>query len=119
MLTGLANSAIGWVIIAVCLLAGMSGFAANAAGYAVGIVCAFTLNRHYVFGIRGPISGTEITRFLVVFMIAYGANVATLLVAQSLAGDQGFITQIPALVTYSLVFFVLSQVLVFKSTVTR
>ena len=37
-LTGLANSAVGWGVIFAGLWAGMSGIAANAAGFGVGLV---------------------------------------------------------------------------------
>ena len=80
-LTGLANSAVGWAVIFGGLWAGMSGLAANAAGYAVGLMVSFTLNRHYVFGVRGAVSAREVLRFLAAFAFAYGVNVAVLLAA--------------------------------------
>ena len=67
LLTGFANSAVGWAVIFAGLWAGLSGLAANAAGFGVGLALSFTLNRHYVFGVRGAVSAREIGRFLAAF----------------------------------------------------
>ena len=114
LLTGFANSAVGWAVIFGGLWAGMSGLAANAAGYAVGLVVSFTLNRHYVFGVRGAVSGREILRFLAAFAFAYGVNVAVLLAAQSVLGADSALAQLPAIAAYVVIFFILSQRFVFK-----
>lgn len=116
-LTGLANSALGWAVIFGGLWAGMSGLAANAAGYAAGLMLSFTLNRRYVFGVRGAVSGREVTRFLAAFGLAYGANVVTLLAAQSALGADNPLAQLPAIAAYIVIFFALSQRFVFRSAV--
>jgi putative flippase GtrA len=114
VLTGLANSAVGWGVIFAGLWAGLSGLAANAAGFAVGLVLSFTLNRHYVFGVRGAVSGREIARFLAAFALAYGANVAVLMAAQSVLGADNPWAQLPAIGAYVALFFLLSQLFVFR-----
>jgi putative flippase GtrA len=119
VLTGIANSAVGWAIIVAGLWAGMSGFASNAAGYGVGLVLSFTLNRRWVFGIEGAFSGNEFARFLAVFLIAYGANAAVLLIAQSALGPASMVAQVPAIVAYVLTFYLLSRCFVFRSPVAR
>ena len=119
ILTGIANSAAGWTVIIACMTMGMSGLAANASGYAVGLVLLFTLNRQWVFGVRGAVSRGEVVRFLTVFLIAYGANAAVLLVAQSVLGGDSPVAQVPAIVTYVLAFYLLSQRFVFRSQVTE
>lgn len=117
LLTGFANSAAGWAIIIGCLAVGMSGLTANLAGYGVGLVLSFTLNRRWVFGVRGVISGHELIRFLSAFLVAYGANVAVLLYAQSILGASSILAQLPAIATYVLIFFLLSKRFVFKPAV--
>lgn len=117
VLTGLANSAVGWAVIFGGLWAGLSGLVANAAGYGVGLLLSFTLNRRFVFGVSGAVSGREIARFLAAFGIAYGANVAVLMAAQSLLGEGSPLAQLPALAAYVAVFFVLSQWFVFRPAV--
>lgn len=119
LMTGLANSAVGWAVIFGCLWAGVDGLAANAAGYAVGLVLSFTLNRHYVFGIQGPVAGREVTKFLAAFGLAYAANVAVLLAAQSVLGADSALAQLPAIAAYVLIFFLLSQYFVFRSPTSR
>jgi putative flippase GtrA len=114
LLTGLANSAVGWAVIFAALWAGMSGLAANATGFGVGLVLSFTLNRRFVFGIKGAVQGREVAKFLAAFAVAYGANVAVLSAAQSVLGDDSPLAQLPAIAAYVLIFFVLSQLFVFK-----
>jgi putative flippase GtrA len=115
LLTGLANSAVGWAVIFGGLWAGMSGLAANAAGFTVGLLLSFTLNRRFVFGLKGAVSGGEVAKFLAAFAVAYGANVAVLVAAQRLLGANSSLAQLPAIAAYVLIFFLLSQFLVFKS----
>ncbi|MBI1403323.1 MAG: hypothetical protein GC147_08925 [Porphyrobacter sp.] len=114
LLTGFANSALGWAIILACLWAGAGGLAANMAGYGAGLALSFTLNRRFVFGVTGDVSGREVMTFLFVFLIAYGANLAVLLVAQPIAGDASIVAQVPAVATYVLTFFLLSRRFVFR-----
>ena len=119
LLTGLANSAVGWAVIFGGLWAGMSGVAANAAGYAVGLVLSFTLNRRYVFGVTGAVSGREVARFMAAFAIAYGANLAVLIAAEAAIGADNPLAQLPALAAYVLIFFLLSQRFVFRPTLSE
>lgn len=113
-LTGIANSLVGWAVIFACLFAGMDGLSANAAGFAVGLVVSFTLNRRYVFGVKGAISGKEIARYLAAFALAYAVNVAVLAIAQSALGNANPLAQIPAIGAYWLVFFLLARHFVFN-----
>lgn len=113
-LAGVANTLVGCTVIFACLLAGTSGLAANIAGYAVGLICSFTLNRHYVFGARGAVSGAEIGRFLAAFGVSYASNLIVLRSAQAFLGETSPLAQLPAIITYSLVFFLISHRFVFK-----
>jgi putative flippase GtrA len=117
VLTGLANSAVGWAVIFGGLWAGLSGVVANAAGYGVGLILSFTLNRRFVFGVGGAVSGREVARFLAAFAVAYGVNVAVLIAAQGMLGEGSALAQLPALAAYVAVFFVLSQWFVFRPAV--
>jgi putative flippase GtrA len=113
-LTGLANSAVGWAVIFGGLWAGMSGLAANAAGYGVGLVLSFTLNRRFVFGVTGKVRAPEVLRFLAAFAFAYGVNVAVLFAAQGALGADNPLAQLPAIAAYVVIFFLLSQFVVFR-----
>jgi len=118
-LAGLANSAVGWAVIFGGLWAGLSGLAANAAGFGVGLVLSFTLNRRFVFGVTGTVQGREVAKFLAAFAVAYGANVAVLSAAQSSLGSDNPLAQLPAIGVYVLIFFLLSQLFVFRPAVTQ
>jgi putative flippase GtrA len=114
VLTGIANSLVGWAVIFAGLMAGLTAVAANVAGYGVGLLLSFTLNRHYVFGVRGAVSGGEVMRFLVVFFLAFAVNLAVLLGSAHVFGLSPMMAQVPAIVAYTAVFFLLSQLFVFR-----
>lgn len=118
-LAGLANSAVGWGVIFAGLWAGMSGVAANAAGFGVGLALSFTLNRRFVFGVSGAVRAREVARFLAAFAVAYGANLAVLFAAQGMLGKDSALAQLPAIGAYVVIFFILSQFVVFKPAATR
>lgn len=118
-LAGLANSAVGWAVIFGGLWAGLSGLVANAAGFGVGLVLSFTLNRRFVFGLTGAVQGREVAKFLAAFAVAYAANVAVLSAAQSSLGSDNPLAQLPAIGVYALIFFLLSQLFVFRPAVTE
>ena len=85
----------------------------------VGLVLSFTLNRRFVFGVTGAVSGGEVAKFLTAFAIAYGINVAVLLLAQSVLGPDSALAQLPAIAAYVVIFFVLSQRFVFRPAVSE
>ncbi|MFO6446101.1 GtrA family protein [Erythrobacter sp. NE805] len=115
-LTGLANSAVGWAVIFGGLWAGLGDFAANAAGFGVGLVLSFTLNRRFVFGVTGAVGAREVARFLAAFAVAYGANLAVLHTARGVLGAGNALAQLPAIAAYVVIFFALSQFFVFRPT---
>jgi putative flippase GtrA len=114
LVTGFANSVVGYSTIFFCLFIGIGGIAANTIGYAVALTCSFVLNRNYVFGVKGGVSHTEIVRFLCVFLVAYGVNIGVLLLVQPMFGEASVIAQVLAIATYTLVFYPLSGVFVFR-----
>ena len=70
-LAGIANTLAGYGVILVALFAGASDIAANAMGYAFGLLVSFTLNRRFVFGRLSRPLVQEMTRFLLAFALAY------------------------------------------------
>ena len=63
---------------------------------------------------KGAVQGREVAKFLAAFAVAYGANLAVLSAAQSVLGADNPLAQLPAIAAYVLIFFVLSQLFVFK-----
>lgn len=112
-LAGVANTLVGYAVIVACVLAGASDYLTNAIGYGVGLIVSFTLNRQYVFGVRGAVSRVEVTRFLAAFALAYAVNVAVLWATRMIVGEGNPLAQLPAIVAYAGVFFLLSHRFVF------
>lgn len=112
-LVGMVNTAVGLsVIYALMLGLGVSPALSNMAGYAVGLCVSFVLNSRWTFRDRMSLSGA--LRFLGAFAISYAANLACLLALIGPAGIAPEIAQLAAMVVYTLVFFLLSRLFVFR-----
>jgi len=89
------------VIFAGKALGGLGDLAANAIGYAVGIVASFALNRNWTFRHEGEIK-RAFWRFLAVFAIAYVLNVATVFGLRDFAGLNAYVAKAIGIVPYTL-----------------
>jgi len=104
-LVGFANTMIGVAIIfAARLLAGVGDVAANAAGYAVGLAASFVLNKRWTFGFRGE-RLASLLRFLAVFAVAYGANLATVMICIKVLNLNSLWSQALGIPPYTLLFY--------------
>ncbi|MDP4575804.1 GtrA family protein [Qipengyuania sp. G39] len=112
-LAGIVNTVVGYGVILLCLSIGIGDYLANAIGYGTGFLLSFALNRRFTFGLRGPVQKGEVARFAVALMLAYAANLAVLTVGRAFFGEGYALVQLPALATYTAVFYVLSVRLVF------
>lgn len=114
LLVGAVNTAVGlgsiWVLIG---LAGWSDLPANAVGYAIGLACSFTLNRRWTFAHRGP-WWPALWRFVLVFGVAYAANLACLLTLRDAFGVDRYLAHALATVPYTALFFVGSRRFAFR-----
>jgi putative flippase GtrA len=115
LVTGVANSIVGYSTIFFCLFMGASGITANITGFAIALTCSFLLNRNYVFGVNGAVSHTEVVKFMCVFLASYGVNVAVLLLIQPYFGEASGAAQVIAIAAYTVVFYPLSRIFVFTS----
>lgn len=77
---------------------------ANFAGYAVGFIWSFVWNRNWTFGHRGSVSAGFI-RVLVVYGVAYAANLVVLSALVAHVGAGAMWTQLPGMVVYTAVCF--------------
>jgi putative flippase GtrA len=112
--TGVLNTVVGLIgVIAARELAGLSEYGANAFGYAVGLSFGFLMNRSWTFADRRKIAVTA-PRYVLSFLISYGANLAVLATALGVLGIPANLAQAGALATYSIVFFVLCRWFVFR-----
>jgi len=112
-LVGVVNTLVGLAVIAALLRLGAGDWISNAASYAVGLCVSFTLNRRWTFGVCGAVDTREIARFLCVFAVAFGCNLAVLAAMRSLGFTENLIGQGAAMIAYSAVFFLLSRRFVF------
>ncbi|NMG43063.1 hypothetical protein GPA22_04880 [Aromatoleum toluvorans] len=75
---GVGNTAVGLASIYGARASGLGEVAANAAGYAIGLMFSFALNRHWTFAGRGPLLRHAV-KFLLVVLSAWLLNIVTLL----------------------------------------
>ena len=112
---GVVNTGLGYAVIFACMyMAGFDAVVSNVLGYAVGLVASYFLNRTYTFRsvAKAP---TEIVRFLSIFLLAYLANLGTLLLLIRHAGMHEGVAQAVAGVVYFVLSFVLNKYYVFRA----
>lgn len=115
MAVGVLNTLVGLSIIYFCKFAlGMADLPANAAGYAVGLAVSFWGNASWTFEYRGKLAPT-VMRYLIVFAIAYGANLASLFFLKSM-GLNSYVAQAASILPYMATFYILSKVFVFAGS---
>lgn len=113
VVVGALNTAVGLAFIfAAKALLGWGDLAANAFGYAVGLITSFLLNRTWTFRDRGRIRPT-LLRFLGAFALAYLANLASVFALRDLAGVDSYVAQAAGVIPYTVLFFVASRLFVF------
>jgi putative flippase GtrA len=102
-LVGLSNTAVGFMVIYLCLrVLSFGDFAANATGYVAGFLWSFALNRVWTFRHRGP-RVRSMARFAVVCVVAYVANVIALMIVRRYFEPASLIPQIVAICVYTIV----------------
>lgn len=102
---GVVNTLVGLAAIYACLAwMGMSDAAANFAGYCIGWLVSFVLNRRFTFRHRGSV-GTSLLRFILVSAVAYAANLCVVLFAHRSLEINVYVAQLFGVVTYTLIAF--------------
>ena len=116
-LAGLANTAVGFAVIAALDLGlGLDPHVANAAGYLVGLGMGFAMNRGFVFrsGRRAAESGP---RFVLAALGCFALNQAGLAVAAMVLGDADWArlaAQLAGMGIYSVTLFLICRHWVFR-----
>jgi len=115
LLAGVANSAVGLCVI-VLLQAGIGvdRRLANAAGYLVGGVVAYVLNRAYTFSSTASHART-MPRFILAAVGCFALNILVLEFCVRTLEWPVFMAQVAALTTYTLTFYVVSRRHVFRA----
>jgi putative flippase GtrA len=116
LIVGVANTALGYAVIFACMyLAGLSPELSNAAGYAVGLIASYFLNRHFTFRSIQRRS-TEIVRFALVFLTAYTVNLAVLIVLVRVLAIHSGLSQVIAGIFYIGTAYILNKHYVFRAS---
>lgn len=119
VLVGLGNTAIGYGLILGGLRLGLGDYAANMAGFALGLPISYGLHRHLTFRARHRATRAEALRYGVAFLIAYAANLAVVAMGRAAGFDRSALVQGAAICTYAGVLFVLTRVTVFRARPAR
>lgn len=111
---GVANTAIGYgVFLALVTLLNTSPAYANAVGYGVALIAAFSLNKVFVFN-QSVTDRSTIPKFIIAFALSFILNQLVLMVAYRWLEIRVEIAQIFAMVTYTVVFYLLNKEFVFN-----
>jgi len=114
LVVGVINTILGYTIIFSCMyLAWMTPETSNIAGYAVGIVASYVLNRNYTFNSRQN-RFSESIRFLTVFIIAYASNYVVLITLIHRFGIHKGMSQILAGLIYVVISYLMNKYFVFN-----
>lgn len=115
LLVGAFNTFFGYVIIfGAMYLLDWSPIASNVLGYSIALLSSFALNRAFTFKSAGRKS-TELPRFLSVFALAYGVNLAVLYVLVKFSFIHEAVSQIFAGFFYVAISYLMNKFLVFRS----
>ncbi len=115
IIVGLANTALGYAVIFSCMyLVGFSPELSNAAGYSVGLISSYFLNRQFTFRSTHE-RGVEFVRFAIVFISAFMVNFAVLIVLVRFLAVHNFLSQVIAGIFYIGVTYFLNKHYVFRA----
>lgn len=116
LLVGVFNTALGYAVIFGCMyLAGLSPELSNAAGYMVGLLVSYFLNRYFTFR-SAQRRSTEFARFVLVFLTAYTGNLVVLVVLVRILTVHAGFSQVIAGVIYIGTAYMLNKHYVFRSS---
>lgn len=115
LLVGVANTLVGLSVIYFAMyFLGLGIVHANAFGYSVGILLGFALNKTWTFRSRDYIV-SSFFRYLLVLAVAYVANLATVLFANSHFDLNPYLTQALGIFPYTVIGFLGSRYFAFRT----
>lgn len=114
VMVGVFNTLYGFAIIFACMYwFGLGTFVSNAIGYVCGLITSYVLNRVFTFKSEATGPG-EAMRFLIVFVLAYVANLALLYACVHWGGIHAGLSQVIAGTAYVAASFLLNKFYVFR-----
>lgn len=115
LVVGFLNTAVGFSVFLV-LRYGMKIplNLSNGIGYAVALIVAYYLNKHFVFNDQ-PSQPGKMSLFVICFLLAFGLNLVVLNTSAYVFHLPDFAAQLFAMGAYTIVFFALNKYVVFRS----
>jgi putative flippase GtrA len=115
LLVGVVNTLVGLgIIYSMMYFLGMSVAPANAAGYFIGILVSFSLNKTWTFGSHDRIV-TSFLRYFLVLVVGYAANLATVLFVHSRFDLNAYLAQAIGIIPYTTIGFLGSRYFAFRN----
>jgi putative flippase GtrA len=110
---GFANTALGLAVIYIAkFVFAFNDVAANATGYAFGLLVGYGLNSTWTFDYRGRIPAA-LARFAIAFLLSYGLNLLAVWFLIKEATVNSYIAQALGIMPYTLCFYLLCRSFVF------
>lgn len=114
LIIGVLNTFVGLVTIYFCKwFLGSGDVISNVIGYAVGLTNSFAWNRRWTFAHSGAVLPAA-ARFVIVFLIAYFLNLATVLAAIHVFDVNSYLAHAIGIAPYTASFYVGSRWFVFR-----
>lgn len=117
-LVGVANTLLGLLVIYAAKWAGdLPDLLANLLGYIVGLTVSYSLNARWTFAFRGR-HGVAAPRFVLVILVAYLANIATVYALLGLAINS-YIAQAAGIIPYTVIGYLGAALFAFRDPDSR
>lgn len=113
VIVGLLNSLFGYTVIIISYHITNNYYISNAIGYLLGLLLSFNLNSKITFKKKNK-TNSNFHKFVMAFFISYSFNVIILSACIEINLFDLYISQAVALVSYTLILFLISKYYVFK-----
>lgn len=111
---GIINTAVGYgVFIFLVTLLNMNPAFANTIGYGVALLAAYLLNKIFVFN-ESTTDRSTLPKFIIAFSISFAINQSVLHIGYRWFGIDPKIAQIFAMISYTVIFYILNKKFVFN-----
>jgi putative flippase GtrA len=116
LLVGCINTVVGLAAIyGLMWWTDISPLAANALGYAIGIIISYTLNKLWTFQNNGS-HASSLPRYFICAGICYGANTLVVGSLIYLLNTNSYTAQLGGILTYTALMFISCRIFVFQAS---
>ena len=105
---GAVSTIVGVCTIWILEIAGAGHLTANAGGYCIGLTFSFVLNRNWTFTRAGSLVRSAV-QFLLVFLVAYSANIAAVFLFMRGFSVNTYLAQLSGMPIYTILFYLGSR----------